>query len=300
MKNIEAIQLFVRRACVQRPNFSLNKENWPIVVDIVQKLDRLPLAIELAAARISTLNLREIVSKLSNRFTLLRSKLRSKEQKTLLAAVEWSWDLLSGLEQSALVQCSSFQGGFTLSAAEEVVQINTQNNISLVLESLFKNSLLRKEEQSDGSIRYLMLAFIQEFSAQKCNELQLSQIYERHAEYFANIIHSLREKNNATLIHKELLQDLNNLLSASRRGSATPAHLCCLGALDILRMRGPTSLAIELTENFLNRENLSIQIKIAVLLERIAFLRINGKISQAKNENRALLKMVTELHSSSK
>src|SRR5205085_11052557 len=119
----ESVQLFVERAKRARPDFELNDENASVVAKICNKLDGLPLALELAAARARVLSADEILSKLDDRLALLTGGSRDlpDRQQTMRAAIEWSCDLLSPDERNVLGSLSIFEGGFTFKAAEKVI-----------------------------------------------------------------------------------------------------------------------------------------------------------------------------------
>ena len=120
----DAIDLFVARAQAQRPDFFLSAANREDVGQIVRLLDGLPLAIELAAARVRVLSPAQIVERMRDRFALLvGARGTLARQATLRAAIDWSWDLLVPWEQAALAQCAVFDGGFTLEAAEAVLDL---------------------------------------------------------------------------------------------------------------------------------------------------------------------------------
>ena len=122
---MDAIDLFVARARAQMPDFVLGDGNRAAVAEAVRLLDGLPLAIELAAARVRVLSPAQLVAKLRDRFQVLAgSRGASARQATLRAAIDWSWDLLAPWEQAAFAQCSVFEGGFTLEAAEAVLDLS--------------------------------------------------------------------------------------------------------------------------------------------------------------------------------
>ena len=118
----DACRLFVERAVVQRQDFVLTRSNVPVVAHLCQQLDGIPLAIELAAARVRSLSVEEINNKLDNRFRLLTGGSRTAlpRQQTLRALIDWSYDLLNAQEKTLLCRLSVFAGGWTLAAAEQV------------------------------------------------------------------------------------------------------------------------------------------------------------------------------------
>jgi predicted ATPase len=173
-----AVQLFVDRASDVRSGFKLDDSNREAVQKIVQELDGIPLAIELAAARVSALSPQKILERLPKRFELLTSRRRdaSAKQMTMLGAIEWSWNLLEPHEQLALAQCSVFRDGFFLDAAEAVIDLSSAGASPAalpltmdVIESLVEKSLLRAYEvpQLPGETRYRMYETIRDFADRK-------------------------------------------------------------------------------------------------------------------------------------
>jgi class 3 adenylate cyclase len=120
----EGVELFAMRARTQKADFALTPDNRATVARVVALLDGLPLAIELAAARIHVLSPAQLLERLTDRFALLAgARSAADRQATLRGAIDWSWNLLLPWEQSALAQCSVFEGGFTLDAAEAVLDL---------------------------------------------------------------------------------------------------------------------------------------------------------------------------------
>ena len=119
LTEFEALELFEARGKMTNPSFQIHEGNREVLGQMIQDLDCLPLAIELAASRLNMLTASEIADRLSERFSILRS--RTPTVQPLDAALDWSWGMLSNGAKSVLVQVSIFQGGFTLEAAEQVV-----------------------------------------------------------------------------------------------------------------------------------------------------------------------------------
>jgi predicted ATPase len=153
----DAAQLFRERAVAARPSVRLTE---PTVASIVSRLDGLPLAIELAAARVRAMSVEEIDRRLEDRFALLRGGDRSAPDRhqTLLSVIEWSWNLLDAGEQRALRRLALFHDGFTLEAAETVLGISAFDAVR----GLVDQSLLSVSETQAG-IRYRMLETVREF-----------------------------------------------------------------------------------------------------------------------------------------
>jgi predicted ATPase len=163
----DAAQLFRERAVAARPSVRLTE---PTVASIVSRLDGLPLAIELAAARVRAMSVEEIDRRLGDRFALLRGGDRSAPDRhqTLLAVIEWSWNLLDAGEQRALRRLALFHDGFTLDAAEAVLGTSAFDAVR----GLVDQSLLSVRETPAG-IRYRMLETVREFG-----RMQLGQAGE--------------------------------------------------------------------------------------------------------------------------
>ncbi len=225
----EAIRLFVERARNLKPNFTLTHENAQAVAEICARLEGLPLAIELAAARVKFLSPQLIFTKLENRLKLLTGGARDlpARQQTMRGAVEWSYDLLTDEERCLFRQLAAFAGGFTLEAAEAVVNcqlpINFQGETSeqqtikikqLPIDtldgvtSLVDKSLLVSKEQSSGETRFRMLEVVREYALEllttrgEANAMRYS-----HADYFL----ALGEEAEPHLTDAQAVNWLNRL-----------------------------------------------------------------------------------------
>ncbi len=163
----EAVQLFAERTRLARPRFALTQENAAAVAEICARLDGIPLAIELAAARARVFSAAQIASGLQDRFRLLTGGARTAvaRQQTLEASVAWSYDLLAEPERSVLRQLSVFSGGFTLEAAGAVAAGAGQPAAVLSLISqLADKSLIAAAEDGTGG-RFRMLETIRDYAA---------------------------------------------------------------------------------------------------------------------------------------
>ncbi|WP_187438127.1 BTAD domain-containing putative transcriptional regulator [Actinomadura decatromicini] len=174
-----AVRLFLDRAEAVRPGFAVDEGNVRDVLRICRALDGLPLAIELAAARLRSLPVRDVATRLDDRFRLLSrgDRTAAPRHQTLRAVVEWSWDLLDAAEQTLARRLTVFSGGFTLEAAAGVCR---DDDAADAVASLADKSLL----QSDG-VRYRMLDTVRAFCAERLAEAGETERFERaHAEYF--------------------------------------------------------------------------------------------------------------------
>ncbi len=189
--NFEAIRLFQDRAMAVVPDFTITGENVDSVVQICTRLDGLPLAIELAAARVRILSVQEIASRLDDRFSLLvGSRNALPRQQTLRALVDWSYNLLSEKERTLLRRLSVFSGGWTLDAAEKVCSGGILENWEVLelLANLIDKSFVIGETQN-GHNRYRLLETIYQFSHQKLIENgENAELEAKHVDYFLNVV----------------------------------------------------------------------------------------------------------------
>ena len=185
-----SVRLFADRAAAVRPEFAISDENVRDVIEIVRRLDGLPLAIELAAARLRSLPVSEIAARLSDRFRLLTggSRTAMPRHRTLRAVVEWSWDLLSESEQLLASRLAVFAG--TISPVDAGVVCSDaslpRNDIDDLLASLVDKSLLQFAAP-DG--RYRMLETLREFGLERLAERgELATLRRQHASRFAEVV----------------------------------------------------------------------------------------------------------------
>jgi predicted ATPase/class 3 adenylate cyclase len=183
----EAVRLFIERARAVKPDFAVTNENAPAVAEICTRLDGLPLAIELAAARIRLLSPRAMLARLSNRLKLLTGGARNlpERQRTLRGAIEWSHSLLTPEEQTLFARLAAFSGGRTLEAIETVCDPDGELDAFDGVESLLEKSLLRQEEGPDEEPRFVMLETIHEYATEKLKESgEYQELRASHAAYF--------------------------------------------------------------------------------------------------------------------
>jgi tetratricopeptide (TPR) repeat protein len=243
--------MFVTRAEAAKPGFVLSVEDQAAIGPLVKLLDGLPLAIELAAARVRVMPPRTLLARMSDRFKLLSSVGgRLDRQATLRAVFDWSWDLLSPPEKIALAQLAVFEAGFTLEAVEAVLDLAGGDDAPWaidVLQSLVQKSLVRQVTDE----RFDLLVSVQEYAAE---HLRTTERYVgsgpaaalaaeiRHGAYFA----SLEQRTLAEHAGAEL----DNIVVACRRavarGDATIAARALQAAWTVLALRGPFRVAVEL------------------------------------------------------
>jgi predicted ATPase len=188
----EAVRLFVERARVHHVGFALTQGSAAAVARICQRLEGMPLAIELAAARTVIMQPEQIAARLDKLFDMLKSTRRDLQprQRSLAATLDWSFDLLSDVERSAFAQLSVFRGGFFLDAAERVLDLSSFPGAPKpidIVQSLREKSLLRAMG-TPYETRFAMYQLIREYAADKWAELageaEQNELFTRFAEYY--------------------------------------------------------------------------------------------------------------------
>ena len=183
-----ALVLFAERARAARSDFGLNAKNIRAVASICSQLEGLPLAIELIAARVKTLSIEQIATRLDDRFALLTSgsRIAPSRQQTLRATLDWSYELLTETERDLFRQLSVFAGGFTLDALESIAFLDSDQSILDALSRLVDKSLLLVEQQDQP--RYRFLEPIRQYAKDKLNETrEASLIQDRHLNYYLRV-----------------------------------------------------------------------------------------------------------------
>src|SRR6266481_423282 len=183
-----AVALFIQRAVAAKPDFELNRENAPVVTEICARLDGLPLAIELAAARVKVLSPSSMLTRLASRLQLLTGGARDlpQRQQTLRAAMDWSYDLLSPAEQKLFRRLSVFVGGCNLEGAEAVCDTKGDLDLDLLdgMASMVDKSLVQQVEPAKGESRFVMLETIREYALEKLEASGEEALTKRaHAAY---------------------------------------------------------------------------------------------------------------------
>jgi predicted ATPase len=255
----EAVQLFLDRASAVAGKRPLGSEGAPLVAALVRKLEGIPLAIELAAARADVLGLESLLARLERRLDLLGKSLRGVEarQATMRNAVEWSWDLLDEDDRRALARFSVFRGGFSLAAADAVLAEPALDRV----ESLRDKSLLRTLSRGAASdVRFSLYEAVRELSAEKLAERGETDLtLSRHAAHYLaeGEAHAAAwERTGSVETLDRLASELENLLAVVDRALAS-AHaeeaLRALLVIDpVLATRGPFGIHLELLDRALD------------------------------------------------
>ncbi|MFI6061265.1 BTAD domain-containing putative transcriptional regulator [Streptomyces sp. NPDC051286] len=227
-----AHRLFAERARAVRPDFDPEPGSQrDAVAEICRRLDGLPLAIELAAARLRMLGPRQIADRLDDRFRLLTGGSRTvlPRQQTLRAVVDWSWDLLDDAERTALRQVSVFAGGWDLTAAEAVITASLEATVADLIGALVDKSLVVAAPTPTGEMRYRLLETIHEYATERAAETPetLAAAESAHTAYVTALVEEaeprLRSGEQLPWIQR-METDLDNIRAALTR--TTVAHVC--------------------------------------------------------------------------
>ena len=289
----DALKLFAERAGRANPSFRLTDDNQARVEAIVEKLDRLPLAIELAAARMSMLSLDQLESRLDARFRLLRSQHAThSRQVDMRAAIDWSWALLASIERLALAQCSVFHGGFTLVDAEAVLDLSGAGEDlwpDEVLGALVDKSLIRRWAPARGVLRFGLYESIRAFAREKLEVAGADtsatavlaepdvreHLRRRHAQRYGELgqpeaLARLRVHGGLE-VYATLRVELENLLAAFEAameyGETAIGVRCGCALATVFKLQGPVAYGQRLVERVLALPDLDREQRCFVLHE---------------------------------
>jgi predicted ATPase/class 3 adenylate cyclase len=254
----DAATLFSLRARAAKQDFQPAADDEAAIAELTRLLDGLPLAIELAAARVRVMPPKALLARVSERFKLLASSGgRRDRQATLRATFDWSWDLLALADKAALAQLCMFQGGFTLEAAEAVLDLNVGGETAWpadAVQSLLDKSFVRRVDDE----RFDLLVSVQEYAEEHLRTegrfpgsgpAAARAAAERHWKYFAAL-------PDAQVIANRCIE-IDNLVAACRRattaGAASDAARALEGAWAAISLRGPYRVAAELASMVLSQ-----------------------------------------------
>ncbi len=258
-----AVRLFVERAQLHKPSFELNPREAPDVAELVARLEGIPLALELAAARVRSLSVADINMRLTDRYKVLTggSRVLQERQQTLRALVDWSYELLRPEEQTTFQRLAVFAGGFDPTAAEAVCGAEPLDPLDVtdLLASLVEKSLLMLDER-EGGTRYRMLETLRDYAREKLLQAgEMEPTAERHCQhYFA-------------------------VAKAAKRGMSGPEQaewIACIEA-ELDNVRAATALALA------GGVDPFVAVKLAVAMQGFWILR--GYVTEGRSVVRAAL-----------
>jgi predicted ATPase len=214
-----AVRLFVERAQAVAARFRLTDTNAAAVAAICARLDGLPLAVELAAARIKLLPPQALLKRLGSRLKLLTGGARDlhERQQTLRNTIDWSYELLDAGEQALFARLGVFVGGCTLEAAEAVCAADGDLRVDIVdgIAALLNQSLVRQEEEIDGEPRFVMLETIREYALERLQMSgEIAAMQRRHAEYYTALAEAAEPRLRQPAQMARLRIDHDNLRAA--------------------------------------------------------------------------------------
>lgn len=263
----EAVALFVDRAAGVKPAFALTEQNGAIVAEICRRVDGLPLAIELAAARVKILTPPGILHRLGRRLELLSAGSRDAppRHRTLRDALAWSYELLEERDRTLFPRLAVFAGGFTVEAAEAVCGDGVDNTFEGVA-SLVNKSLLRQIDTLVGEPRFLMLETIREFAGDLMADADLVAVERRHAEHFLSLAeaaeHELTGERQGVYLDA-LAADHDNIRAAldrsARRGWLDVALRLGAALWRFWQMRGHLREGVQRMEELLSLPGVSVE-----------------------------------------
>ncbi len=231
LSQFESVQLFIARALQTQPHFVVTNQNAPALASICFRLDGIPLAIELAAARARSLSVEDIDSKLDQRFRLLTGGSRTAlpRQQTLRSLIDWSYDLLNDAEKALLCRLSVFAGGWTLNAAEQACSGGAVEEWEALdfLTSLCDKSLV-VAEPSGTTTRYRLLETVRQYARDRLLESGDGAVYrDKHLAFFLGSAEEMEPQIDSPRM-KEILDrfeaELDNLRAALEWSSDSPTH----------------------------------------------------------------------------
>jgi predicted ATPase/DNA-binding XRE family transcriptional regulator len=293
-----AVALFRARAQAVRPE---QDYLWSEVAAICDQVDRLPLAIELAAMHVKVLALPFLLKRLSRRLTLLSQGPQDlpEHQRTLESAIAWSYDLLTAAQQRCFRALGVFVGGWTLEAAEVVCSQEgglARDEVLLALATLIDHSLASLESSAGGPSRFSMLETLREYALERLREAsEEEQTHRQHAIYYAEFAKTFASHRTRELFHDaELMQDLPNLRAAlhwfAERRAVVPGLQLAAYAGHFFMILGQNSEGYEWLESMLELDS-QAGADAAPVLVRLDALFTAGRLARnlARSERAAAL-----------
>lgn len=289
----EAVRLFIDRAVAIKNDFKITDANANKVAKLVSQLDGIPLAIELAAARVKVLTVEEIYEKLSNRFTLLTGGNRTAlpRQKTLRAMIDWSYDLLSEPEKKLFERLSVFSDGWILEAAEEICSDEKIESYEILdlLSNLVDKSIVIVKESGDEN-RFNMLETLRQYGSEKLNSSEdKHKIQKKHFDVYSKLMEGADQKLGGAeqkewvIRYDTEVDNIRESLKWAVSNDPGSALRLALNAANYWDTKYYYTEALEFLDSILNKDN-EFDKKLFAGAQRWKgfFLKQTGKIEEAK------------------
>ncbi|MFT7521771.1 MAG: putative ATPase/tetratricopeptide (TPR) repeat protein, partial [Kiritimatiellia bacterium] len=286
---VDSEELFMVRARSAKNNFAPNNEDRAAIVKLTALLDHLPLALELAAARVRILPPRKLLVRMADRFRLLtKTGGRRDRRATLRTTIDWSWNLLDAGEQATLAQLSVFEGGFDLEAAEAVVDLDDPEapwTLDLV-QALVDKSLVRTT--SDG--RFNLLMSVHEYAQEKlqgqAGRLRAEMAHGQwFSQYGSDSVEESLFTHGGTAARACLALETDNLVAACRRAieraDAEVAVLTLCVVWTLVLITGPCKLVVDLSDDVLRRTSPTGRSKVRAQLVQVQAATTGGNSEEA-------------------
>jgi predicted ATPase/DNA-binding winged helix-turn-helix (wHTH) protein len=303
-----AMDLFTARAQDARPGFSPDDTTAEAIKALAQALDGLPLAIELAAARVAVLSPEAILERMGDRFRILASRRRDlpARQRTLRGALDWSWDLLGEPERIVLAQCSVFRAGFAFDAVEAVVDAGEDAPWTAdLVQALLDKSLVRSGEPEElpGTTRMRLLESVRVYAGEKLEELGLrAEVEARHTAFYARHGRKLATQvdgpDGVDVVRRLALEAWNLDAVWQREKDRDPALACSVAMAlhEVLRVRGPVDQHHEVLDAALARAGrLEPQLQLDLHIARARARRQVGRLDEGRQDVEAAVVLAATL-----
>jgi predicted ATPase/class 3 adenylate cyclase len=309
LSQYEAVRLFIDRAALVSPHFEVDRSNAPAIAQVCYRLDGIPLAIELAAARVKVMSVEQISRRLDDRFRLLTGGARTSlpRQQTLRALIDWSYDLLSENERLLLRRLSVFAGGWTLEAAEEVCAgdgIETYEVLDLLTQLVNKSLVILAEHSQSEETRYRMLETIRQYAREKLMEAGGSEIVrDRHLSYLVKLAEQAKPElygSNQVFWLNKWEEELDNLRIAMEWALATHVESglrLIINLMIFLEARCDTREAGTWVAQLLNQYSEADTLRARVLAFYAEMLALQGDVAKGQemaNQSLALSRSLSD------
>ncbi|GMU58638.1 MAG: hypothetical protein AMXMBFR34_04010 [Myxococcaceae bacterium] len=290
-RSSEAVELFIERARAVRAGWEPTQADVTAIAEVVRQLDGLPLAIELAAARMSVLSPAQLVQRLPRRFDLLVDRRGASErQATLRGAIDWSWRMLAPVEASAMAQLSVFRGGFSADAVEAVLSLEGGTPLELLM-TLRAKSLVRAyfPHGDDAQTRFGLFESIREYAKEKlAGQPEEAGANERHAQFYLALGEKLSigaEGSKAQLDALDLERDNLNAVFMRAQSRNDGRALKAVLALDpLLALRGPFQVHLAMLDAALAKGGTDDSLRAAGLEARGRARQARGRIAESEDD----------------